>query len=191
MYVTFELTPSRALLLTNCFHHLPRLAGNLGSIGTSAIISFTTSYLWPAHYDFVGTHNLNAADHADEIKATLPIDEEMADGKVSDNKEDPGAVTTATPHSELEDSAPYDENKDPVKLAAAFRFSVIASLTALFVLIILVSTTQTSIFVTSNRTDSRLCKFRSWFALPPRLLFLPSSPPADPSPALLQPTHLP
>lgn len=108
-----------------------RLAGNLGSLGLSAIISVGSSYLWPENFDFDITRALHA--HAEpEEKPSASLDEEVKDDKAVT---DPVQLTSAA--ASVNDET-YDENKDPVKLRAAFRLAVYSSLFLFVVLILMI-----------------------------------------------------
>ncbi|ORY90185.1 urea transporter [Leucosporidium creatinivorum] len=118
----------------------PMLAGNLASIGTSAIISLSTTFLFPARFDFDITRAIGQAVEESEVKGSPSSTEGALEGE-DDKEKAVGANSTNLKSATASINAteePYDENKDPVKLRASFRLAMFSSIAASLVLIILV-----------------------------------------------------
>jgi Na+/proline symporter len=118
------------------------LAGNLASIGTGAIISILTSYIWPENFDFDITRQMG-----------LPADEQGSAGFVAREKssspeiagldEKKGIEPVITLRASSDSARSVEEGTqmqdlDPLALNKAFRFAAWSSLTLLIILIILI-----------------------------------------------------
>ncbi|KAJ3819192.1 urea transporter [Lentinula raphanica] len=117
----------------------PMLAGNLASIGVGGLIATVTSLIWPDDFDFDITRAINnptARMSSDESKETRPEDRFEEEGE--ERKEE--VRESEAPSFVANSTIPTDEQEelDPVKLEAAFRFAAWSSLGLLLVLIILI-----------------------------------------------------
>ncbi|KAJ3757060.1 urea transporter [Lentinula raphanica] len=117
----------------------PMLAGNLASIGVGGLIATVTSLIWPDDFDFDITRAINnpsARMSSDESKETRPKDRFEEEGE--ERKEE--VRESEAPSFVANSTIPTDEQEelDPVKLEAAFRFAAWSSLGLLLVLIILI-----------------------------------------------------
>lgn len=118
----------------------PMLAGNLASIGTSAIISLSTTFLFPARFDFDITRAIGQAVEDFEVKGSPSSTEGVMEGEDDKEKAMRGnSANLMSASSSTNAEEPYDENKDPVKLRSSFRLAIVSSIAAFLVLIILVS----------------------------------------------------
>lgn len=115
----------------------PMLAGNLASIGTSAIISLSTTFLFPARFDFDITRAIGQSTEDSEVKVSPSSTEGAYDDKEKAAGGNNTDLKSASASVDAEES--YDENKDPIKLRRSFRLAMFSSIAAFFVLIILVS----------------------------------------------------
>ncbi|KAG1863483.1 hypothetical protein C8R48DRAFT_634842 [Suillus tomentosus] len=104
------------------------LAGNLASIGVGAIISTTTSLIWPDDYDFASARAIN--NHGAAV-ASRNVDDELEEPEVEKKGLDVSALT-ATNETQI------DHELDPVGLNQAFKFAARASIVLTLVLIILI-----------------------------------------------------
>lgn len=122
------------LSISTTFQDYPMLAGNLTSIGTSGIISLTTTWLWPAHFDWSITRAIRAKP--DMSISTLSEGQTEA---VADEKK--GTVGTPDLRSARESivenpTAPASNLAD---LDAAFKMALWCSIILFVVLLLLVS----------------------------------------------------
>ncbi|KAJ3712950.1 urea transporter [Lentinula raphanica] len=120
-------------------YNYPMLAGNLASIGVGGLIATVTSLIWPDDFDFDITRAINnpsARMSSDESKETRPEDRFEEEGE--ERKEE--VRESEAPSFVANSTIPTDEQEelDPVKLEAAFRFAAWSSLGLLLVLIILI-----------------------------------------------------
>jgi hypothetical protein len=159
--VTTATLNGNVISIDTTFQDYPMLAGNLASLGVGGIISTATSLMWPENFDFDITRALHVhgdgSDHGGVVvdgtgMSLSPSSQDDKDMK-SSSAEDPekaaaaaapaalpkekSSSTTASESSVHEEV--YDENKDPVKLAQAFKLAVYTSLFLFVVLILLVS----------------------------------------------------
>ncbi|KAG1863478.1 urea transporter [Suillus tomentosus] len=104
------------------------LAGNLASIGVGAIISTTTSLIWPDDYDFASARAINNRGAA---VASRNVDDELEEPEVEKKGLDVSALS-ATNETQI------DPELDPVGLNKAFKFAARASIVLTLVLIILI-----------------------------------------------------
>ncbi|KAJ3772778.1 urea transporter [Lentinula raphanica] len=127
--------------VTTTGENYPMLAGNLASIGVGGLIATVTSLIWPDDFDFDITRAINnpsarMSSESDESKETRPEDrfEEEGEERKEEVRESeaPSFVANSTIPTEEQ------EELDPVKLEAAFRFAAWSSLGLLLVLIILI-----------------------------------------------------
>ncbi|KIK63988.1 hypothetical protein GYMLUDRAFT_161914 [Collybiopsis luxurians FD-317 M1] len=113
--------------------NFPMLAGNLASIGLGGIIATVTSIIWPDNFDFEITRAINnpyvAFTNSGEAK-----DQDKNEGDEIERKE----VATSPSVNGSTVAAEEQEELDPLKLKAAFRFAAWSSLGLLLVLIILI-----------------------------------------------------
>lgn len=140
------------------------LSGNLAAIFTGAVISLTTSYLYPENFDFNITRSIGAA----ELEELMSTNEEKIEG-------DEGEITTASSSMKDGSTTPEDEKKGdepivtsaPVKSASssfvqhhtesereglekAYILAVRASIALFLILLILVSLIFFYFFSTST-----------------------------------------
>ncbi|ORY91551.1 urea transporter [Leucosporidium creatinivorum] len=115
------------------FQDYPMLAGNLASLGVSGIISVSTSLIWPENFNFDITRALH--EHGEEQDKNPVADSDSKDEKTGEAPTD-GQLMSA--RASVNEEPVYDENKDPVKLRAAFRLAVYISLVLVVVLILLI-----------------------------------------------------
>ncbi|KAF9066978.1 hypothetical protein BDP27DRAFT_944001, partial [Rhodocollybia butyracea] len=111
--------------------NFPMLAGNLASIGVGGILAMATSLIWPDDFDFNITRAINNPD----AKSEPMKHQDKSEAEDMENKE--GSEEAASP-SVIDSTVATEEELDPVKLQAAFRFAAWSSLALLLVLIILI-----------------------------------------------------
>jgi len=97
------------------------LAGNLASIGVGGIVAYVASIIAPENYDFAATRAIN-------LEHVIPPPHAEEDEK-SDEKRDVSVLVT--PHDR-------DDDIDPVRLNAAFKFATWSSVALTLIMIILV-----------------------------------------------------
>ncbi|KAG1895432.1 urea transporter [Suillus fuscotomentosus] len=122
--VTTSALNQKVINVTTSGGDYEMLAGNLASIGVGAIISTTTSLIWPDDYDFASARAINNRGAA---VASRNIDDELEEPEVEKKGLDMSALS-ATNETEL----------DPVGLNKAFKFAARASIVLTLVLIILI-----------------------------------------------------
>ncbi|KAE9387900.1 urea transporter [Gymnopus androsaceus JB14] len=131
--------------VTTTGENFPMLAGNLASIGMGGIIATVSSLIWPDDFNFDKTRAINnpafnrattnsdsEMNHRDKTEAEA-VDVEKREEEIKGREE---AASPSVSDSML--AATEQEELDPVKLKAAFRFAAWSSLGLLVVLIILI-----------------------------------------------------
>lgn len=121
------------------------LAGNLAGIGVSAIISLSTSYIWPENYDFaltrtIGQENKNVAPEKAEVAEIATSSASSIQGVPDDEKKTVDINVISPAFASASSSiAPEKEEMDIEGLQKAYTLAVRASIALFLILIILVS----------------------------------------------------
>lgn len=145
------------------------LAGNLAGIGTSAIISLTTSYIWPENYDFALTRTIGreaksvSSEEVEKVEIATSAASSIG-GTSDDEKKTPDTnVISPAVASASSSIAPEKDEMDMEGLQKAYTLAVRASIALFLVLIILVSFSCFTIFCTHNVTNLLLSYIRFHF----------------------------
>lgn len=101
------------------------LAGNVTAIGVGALVTVVGSLIWPEHYDFEGTRNLNAEHTITSItrEPETPVTPDLDEKDKDLGQEKEALPPSLTVPRGVDDLAVEQPEIDFVGLNKAFRFA--------------------------------------------------------------------